>query len=265
MFDHEVLVQACTWGLWGLLAVMALAAYLHRFLSPKLIRQVAGRITRILHPVDWVWLLGAGILPGFLTIATLRLTPWGGNGFGILHVFVRLPFHQKLPLPAVQFFATFLITLIVLVRVIRWRLARRAAFLGFEPSHPAAAMLAIASATAFIPLIGWAQIHDSQRWLIAAAGLLIFPFCWLVFILLRALSSNDRLLQMTTVSRLLVPACAATMTALLLATPYFEAARLLWFHQDTLMRMDPHVPALSRWEYQIAVQAQKEFREALGY
>ena len=54
-------------------------------------------------------------------------------------------------------------------------------------------------------------------------------------------------------------------TALLLTVPYFEAARHHWFLRDTLLHMDPAFPAKSKYEYLLDVQAQKEFREALGY
>lgn len=57
-------------------------------------------------------------------------------------------------------------------------------------------------------------------------------------------------------------------TAMLLMVslaPVYKAAGQHWFERDTLIRLDPLYPAMTRYEYEASIQLQKELREALEY
>lgn len=264
MIDHEFITQLCTFAAAGLLGIMAGAVALFRFRVPKLIRELALRVDLLLRPLDWTLLFLSGILPLCYLLAITRATPLGGLGRNIGGWLIELPFDGEIFLPLAQFAAATVMMLILPILVARWRLGKRARFFGFGSSVPG--WIALASAAALIPVLGWATTTASDTGLKISFALAVIPAGWLVMTVLWALIlGGSQLLHLCTLSRLLVPTYVAVAVLLLLATPYFSWSRTQWFQQDTLNRLDVKYPSLSKFEYQLSLAARKEIREALGY
>ena len=279
MIDHEILSRFCGYLVWLLTGLCLGLVALHRFRVPVLLRRLAGRVGDLMRPVDWLWILGLGVaLPFVFVMVVNRFTPLGGRDFGVRGVWLLLP--------AGHFLGLLVLWLLVPAAVVRWRLARRTAFLGFS-SPSWASLLSITCALAFVPVIGWAAISGppggfwstwmeelgldagksgalSQRFCLAL-GLLAVPALWLAVTVFRALmgaahSSFFRAAQ----SVILVRALAAAMLLIMLSTLVFKSAEQAWFEKDTLLRTDANTPGWTRYEYLVAVQMRKELREILG-
>jgi hypothetical protein len=156
--------------------------------------------------------------------------------------------------------------LILPVLIARWRMGKRAACFGFGKTRLWPGGLALLSAAAFIPVIGWAVTNASDVALKISWGLLVIPTAWILAVMIRAMTAGgSHLLHLATVSRVLVSSCLAAMVVLLLTTPFFMATRQYWFKQDRMNRLDAAYPSLNKFEYELALAARKELREALGY
>jgi hypothetical protein len=266
MFDHGVFAQICSYTVAAVLGLMAMAVALFRFRSPPLVRRLSARMEVLLHPVDWLWLLAAGIpsLPYLMLIA--HLTNLGGYGTGFSEMPINLPYGGHANLPMAQFAGVLLMMLILPILVARWRLGIRAAAFGFANTRLWLGSLALLSAVAFIPVVGWAVIAESKAGLVAAWLLLALPVAWLCGVACRAMISGTAwLLHHTTASRVLVPAYVAGLLYLLLTMSFFKWSRQYWFERDSLSHLDPAYPAFSKFEYDLSAAARKELREALGY
>jgi len=278
LIDHEILSRFSGYVIWLVLAIFVGLAALYRFRVPAMVRRLAGRMTQLIRRVDWAWILGAGVvLPFVFVMAINRLTPLGGRDFGMLGT--------SFLLPAGQFLGLLVLWLILPVLVIRWRLAQRVGFFGFPPPSWMSG-LAVASAVAFVPLIGWVGISGSpgsfwQNWVGGlifdmepggppapvfwwTIGLLAVPLLWLVATAWRAVfSCPKRLLHRAAASLFLVKSFAVAMLVIILATVGFKAAEQYWVERETLLRTDVSTPGWTRYEYSVAVQMRKELREIL--
>ena len=67
------------------------------------------------------------------------------------------------------------------------------------------------------------------------------------------------------VGRSLIPCLATAALLSISAVPFYKAAARYWFERDGLIRLDPEHPAMSKFEYECAMQMRKELRETLGY
>jgi hypothetical protein len=266
MTEHEILAQLCTYATWALLGIASGLAALYRFRSPRLVRGLAARMELLLRPADWAWLFVAGIPPFIYLMLIARLTTLGGTELNILSLSIDLPYYDGLPLPLAQFVGMFLTALILPVLAARWRIGKRAAFFGFGKTRPWSGGLALISAAAFIPVLGWAVTTGSDTGLKIAWPLFVIPLGWVLAVMIRAMTTGmSQLLHLNTVARILVPTYLAAAVVLLLATPYFNWARQNWFEKDPMARLEVAYPSLTKFEYEISVAARQEVREALGY
>ena len=256
--DHEMFARASCVGAWILLMVLFCGTALYRYRSPALIRGLAKRMETLMRPVDWAWLLGGGLLIPLAYVMILnRFTPLGGRDLGLRTTFMLLP--------AAQFLGLIVLMVLLSVLITRWRLGKRVAGLGFASGNSKSGWLAIACAVAFIPVVGWGACAPSEVGLAVAAGLILIPTLWLLAVMLRAvLSKPSRLLHRSTSARVLLPVYATAMLLMVSLVPVYKAAGQHWFEQDTLIRLDPAYPSITRYEYEAAVQMRKEFRTALG-
>lgn len=278
LIDHEILSRFFGYAIWLVLAISLGFASLYRFRVSAMVRRLAGRMTQLVRPVDWAWILGAGVLLPFVFVMAInRLTPLGGRDFGMLGT--------SLLLPAGHFLGLLVLWLIFPAVIIRWRLAKRAGCFGF--SNPSwLSGFVVATAVAFVPWIGWMGITGSpggfwRNWVgelffdmepggpPAPAfwwtfGLLAVPVLWLAASAWRAVFSRPaRLLHRAATSLLLMKAHAVAMLVILLAALGFKAAEQYWFERETLLRTDASTPGWTRYEYLEAVQMRKELREIL--
>jgi hypothetical protein len=278
LIDHEILSRFFGYAIWLVLAIFLGFAALYRFRVSAMVRRLAARMVQLIRPVDWVWILGAGVvLPFMFVMAINRLTPLGGRNFGMLGTYLLLP--------AGHFLALLVLWLILPVLLIRWRFAKRAGFFGFHKPSWISGLVA-ACAVALVPWIGWLGISGPpggflQNWvgelgfemerggpLVSgfwwATGLLAVPLLWLGATAWRAVFSRpERLLYRAVASLLLVKSYAVAMLVIILATAGFKTAEQFWFERETLLRTDASTPGWTRYEYLEAVQMRKELREIL--
>ena len=130
---------------------------------------------------------------------------------------------------------------------------------------------AVVCAAALIPVSGWfASREPDLEWYILfvplAFFLIVFPISWLLANSFWAVfgSSGLRLLECAAISRALMPAYAVAMLLMVAAAPFHKAAERAWFRRDTTMTAVPDFPAVSPYDYAIAVQTRQNIREALG-
>ena len=257
--DHEIFAGASCIGAWILLTVLFCGTAAYRYRSSSLIRRLAKRMEALMIPSDWAWLLVAGLLLPLAYVMILnRLTPLGGRDLGLRTTFMLLP--------AAHFLGLTVLMILLPLLIVRWRLGKRAAAFGFTNRRSRMGGFAAACAVAFIPVVGWAACAASKVGLAAAAALLVLPLIWLLAILLSAVFSTPaRLLHRSTSARVLLPVYATAMLLMVSLASVYKAAGQHWFERDTLIRLDPAYPSMTRYEYEASIQLQKELRQALGY
>ena len=256
--DHELFARASCIGVWILLMVVFCGTAGYRYRSPALIRGIAKRMDTLMRPADWAWLLVAGLVMPLVYVMILnRLTPLGGRHFGLQTTLMLLP--------AAHFLGVTVLMILLPLLITRWRLGKRAAAFGFTNGKSKSGWFAVACAVAFIPVVGWSACALSEVGLAVAAGLILVPTLWLLAVMLRAIFSNpSKLLHRSTSARVLLPVYATAMLLMVSLAPVYKAAGQRWFERDTLIRLDPAYPSMTRYEYEAAVQMRKEFREVLG-
>lgn len=290
LLDHVILSRFFNYICWLVMALSLGLAAAYRFRFPQLVRRLAARLTELLHPADWVWILGLGILLPFAYVMGInRLTPLGGREFGMMGTAMLMP--------AGHFLGLLGLWLVTPVQIIRWRLARRASGFGFSgPSR--IGWVAVISAAAVVQWIGWIAITgrypdwwaawmrppleglscaiselpvsdpgidlNLPTWLLLI--LLIVPVLWLCGVIARALFCRaDRQLYLAAAARVLVISWAAALCVLCLASQGFKAEENYWIARDELGRMDPARPAMSVYEYRTAVQLHKEMQDIFHF
>jgi hypothetical protein len=276
MIDHELWSWVGSCLVWLLMGVMMLGLAFYRYRVAGLVQALSKRFESLLESKDWMWILGAGvILPFVYVMAINRFTPFGGHAYSVAGTYLLLPL--------AHFVAWALLCWIALGIVIRMRIARRAMPFRFK-SPGWLAWVALISTLAFVPMIGWSVMtevpdtfwfdwirriswidyspdHVSWRFR-TAIGLLAVPVLWLLGVAAAGLigGKNGLLIQAVT-ARAMIRGCAFVMFACAMAAWGFQSMEQHWFNQETPMKIDPKLPAWSRYEYQSALQMRKEFRE----
>lgn len=276
--DHDLISWVLSDALWlGIAFCLGLTA-LFRFRVPVLTRRLARRMTGLLRPSDWAWIVAAGVvLPIAYVIGINRFTPLGGRQMGV--------WATGQWLPAVHFAGLWMLWLTVPVQIVRWRMAARARGFGFRgPSR--IGWVGIACAAAFVPMSGWAVISPGmleQDWFFgqevtkfaelaklswmtwAAIGLLAGAFLALVAgISMAIFARSERLLMPAVSARAMVPGFAAMLLLLALSSIAFKAAQQSWFERDTLWKFDHSTPGWSVIEGRIATQLHEELQEIVA-
>jgi|GEM_PF-6259029 len=280
MLDHAILSRFCAYATWIVMALCLGATALYRFRVASMPRRLARRTVDLLDRRDWAWIVGGGvILPFAYVMAINHLTPLGGHESGLRGTAMLLS--------TMHFQGLWLLWFTVPAQIVRWRLARRADVMGF-PKATWLGWVTVASAIAFVPLIGLAaishsfggfwkgvmadleieiiQTHISPALFWTAVGLMALPVAGTATRVCAAIFSRPGgLIPRTAASMALTRVYAGTLLLAALSIPAFKASGQYWFEQDRLMRADPSMPGWSAYEYKVAVQARKELREAMGY
>ncbi len=268
MAEHLLASRACSLAVWVMLGLGLLAVVVYRFCLPPAVLRLAQRVNELLQPIDWAWLLVAGVLLpfGYVT-ALMRLTPLGGQDWGI-HA-------TGWTLPAADFLALALLLLVVPVWVARWRLSRRAAALGICSGNPLIGWLAVAAGLAFVPVLGlsapmlidecglgrmdWNFENPSFIW----KSVLLVPLLLLILAsVVRALAVPfTRQFSRAVVALAVIPAYACGMLLVMLSLPVYQAAQVSWEHHDALTKLTAN--GGTRYEGEVARQLLQEVREVL--
>lgn len=267
LVDHEILARFCAYGVWTGAMICLVAVWAYRFRTPPVVRRLGLRAGELLFFSDKLLVMVIGVGMPFLYVQVLtRLTSLGGRELSLYYQDFRIPHIDSQPLAFVQWVGFLILVTLLSVSVIRWRLSRRARALEFHRGQHALLGLAIACTIAFIPVAGGTVANQWSPGAYVAMGIFSVPALWLAAAISVSLFTNSpKLVQHAVVARALVPAFATAALLAFLAVPFYKAAALHWFHQDKLLRVDPEHPAISKYEYECAVQLRKETRAILGY
>ena len=168
--------------------------------------------------------------------------------------------------PAGQSSAMMGMMVLLPVMIARRRLARRGAVLGWAGKRQNPGWIAVVSAAASLPAFGWALAGEkpSETPLHIAGGLLLLPQLYLLVIGFRALFSRQAgLLRRVSVSRVLLPAYAAGMLAMMLAVPLYHAEERHWIAKDRLTEVGVDAPGIGPCEWQVAQSMRAELLKIL--
>jgi len=248
-----------------LLPFAALLLFLFRFVVSPIIRLPAKQMAGVLGKMDWLWVIGLGVVcPILFFLTIIRLTPLGGRGYGLMYF--------QAALPGVQYTALLLTLLVAPALIVRWRLGKSLAPFHFEDRFTvpialaAMAMLAVWSLAA-LPFIEFLEKNDSINGFTLAA-LAAPPALCVALIFANALRAilgkpHSRLAQAATAVAVL-PAYPIAVLLLCSLTPIHHAEEKRWLAKETLLRIDPNAPDLGAYEFKIAAQKRKEINAITG-
>ena|GEM_PF-2026481 len=256
--DHAIFGRFAWLVAWLVLGIFSLGAFLYRFRGSRLTRRLALRMTSLLGPRDWLWIIGAGvILPVAYYQAVYRVSKFGLRDWAIITSDDVVPFRQLLVL-------TLLLIALPIV-IASARLGMRAGAAGLASKNPWPLALTSICGLLALPLVGVGHFADFDP-----AGTLasIFTKIFAVVILVvaaRALFSRTyQLLRRMAIARAIAPAYATGMLAIAANILVCHLEERHWIARDHLLEITPEAPASSRYEYLTAQAMQEETIEFLG-
>ena len=258
MTEVMLACRAGALAIWILLGCGLLALGIRRWTQPKWRSLLARRVTALLRPGDWLWILGAGVVLPFASLtAVICWTPLGGREWGLIKGDGFLPLGAALLTLA-------LLLLAVPGLIAAWRLARRAAPLGLGGGGLLLGWQAVACGLVLIPAVGLVEPPTATpRWAMIAKGLLLLPL--LLFILAASVRTlfgkPGRRLFGSAVALSLMPSYAFAMILLIGSVPLARHAQTGFERQDPMMELGPN--GITRQEAAIARIMLAEIREAL--
>ncbi len=258
--DHEGFSRIASLAVWGVLGLMLGAAALFPCRGSALIQRLSRRLVDLLRPVDWAWILGAGIvLPLLYYLVVYRFTPLGARELSLrISMFI---------IPAGQVTSMALLMIVTPLLIARWRLGKRGAILGWRKGRAWLGWTAVICGALALPAFGLIFAADKGSptvMMIAAALLGILVLTWLVLGIRALFSKRPALLRRVNLSRILVPTYALGMLLMAASMPLYHAAEKRWLAQDRLMEITPEAPAMSRYEWETAQAMRAELLEILN-
>jgi hypothetical protein len=255
--DHALAGRLLSLAAWLLLGLTVLAAGLYRFRGSLLTRQLSDRLTGLLRPGDWMMLFAIGVvLPLLYHLAISRFTPLGGREWSLKA--------SAFLLPAGQFSSLLWLMIVLPVIVARRCLAKRGAAVGMAGGKQPVAWIAVLLGAAALPVFGKAFLGETptQTPFIVAGCLLGLLQLYGLVIGIRALFSRQAgLLRRATIARVLMPAYAAGMLAMMLAVLLYHAEEKHWISRDRLSAVTVEAPAMGRFEYDVTQAMKQELLE----
>lgn len=258
MVEHLLASRVALLAVWTLLGIAIAVLAVYRFCLPRWLRSLAQRMNALLLPVDWAWMLGAGVvLPfGYVTVL-MRCTPLGGQDLGLIKGGVA-------PVLAADFLALALLMLVMPAMIAHWRLGRRAAAFGICTARALWGWLAVAAGAAAVPLIGLTPmpVADLNLQLVLKLAMLA-PLLLVIFAnVVRALVLPfTRQFSRAVVALTLIPAYACGMLWVMLSLPVYQAAQAAWERRDAMTEIT--VDGITRYEGEVARQLLREVRQVL--
>ena len=227
-----------------LLLLMVLGAGIESVRRGKRVNGLAEGLQPFFQAFDraWIFVLGVVLPVGFYLIIT-RLTPLGCRDIGLVH--------YSIPPALIQAAAALLLSLTLLLEAIRWRIGRRAGFLGLKSRWQWTGRGIAAITACLIPLSGavrWTTGNgdDFLRPVAAACGIPLLWLCWQAGAVL--FSPKDHALAGTLLVRRLIAPLLVLTSLLLACGPVLERTERAWLSRDTITRSDPTHGGLLKWE-----------------
>ncbi|MDB6079458.1 MAG: hypothetical protein JWO82_3205 [Akkermansiaceae bacterium] len=247
--EHELFgAVLATAGILLLAAVCILTA-LYRFRAARLIATLARQGAALLQPIDWLWLIGLGTVLPFVVFQFISRTGFpGGRDYSLTA--------SRFAAPIFAFEAFILLLIGLPVVIARWRLGRRAGFLGIAWTRRPWVGVAMASLAVIgcLTFGAYFTAESPPAW-ITAIEMAIFGLIhgWLILIVSRALfSRRENLLKRLTLARSVLPCYALALLLVALTVPLSRTLECYWLRQDRLTEVTPEAPAMSHFEYDVA-------------
>ena len=243
------------------LALLMLAAsaccFIFSFRNGRICRQLSGRFTGLFDRSDWFICLSLGVLLPILYFAVIRyFTPFGG-----------LDWYAKrdgLYLEYAKFLLLFLLIVSCSLLALQWRLRVRMNFYEFEDRRGKIGLILMIAGFAILPLLG--SCFQIERELYVKLNMsMIYPsvlvmgsiMIWLITLVLRYLvGSPEQALRRHTMARLMARTMICAFALVCATLPLHRAEEKFWMKRDTVMRVDPEHPAITRYEWE-AIQMMK--------
>lgn len=258
--EHEFLGKGLSAAVAGSVGAFMIILMAYRFRGGFLRRTLSERLTFLLQAKDWWWIMGVGTLLPFLAFQiVIRLPLVGAREWAIkVSNFIS-------PCAANGLYVWILILLPVLIA--RWRLGKRAGFLGlsWRPSWfgwGLACLLILA-----IPFAPQATLPWNLSEPVAIGYLLLSHAAswWAMVTAIRGLfSKQEHLLKRVTLSRAVLPAYALTLILTSLAAVAGYALERHWTQRDHLMEVSAEEPGMNRYEHRVMQAMQRELLEVLN-
>ena len=259
MADHALATRLLSVAGWHLLGLGLLAAFFYRFRSSSLTRRLSRRMELLLRPMDWIAIIGIGIIAPLMYYHLIRWhTVLGGLDWSLkASAFI---------VPAGQFSSMLWLMLVLPVLIARRRLSLRGGYAGLGSKKSAWGWISVACGIIALPLFGAAFLAGgaAESVFVISGGLLSALQIYFLIAGSKALFFSGRaaLLRRVTISRVLMPAYAAGILAMTAMIRSSHEEEKHWIAKDTLMG-DGETPSLSRFEYEVTQQLQRELLEIL--
>jgi hypothetical protein len=241
---------------WSVLGLATLAAGLYRFRCSVLTRSLSEQFVPLLRPVDWLWIIGVGIVfPAILYVVISRFTPLGGREWSIKA--------SNYVVPAGQFSSMLYLMIVLPLVMIRRRLALRGRTAGLAGGRQWFAWIAVISGILALPMFGLTfDVSQPQESVMLGGGFLLALLQLYPLVAgSRAIFSRHSLLRRATISRLLLPVYSLGMLAMIIGMLLFHAEEKCWIAQDRLMVITKEAPGLTPFEYDLTQTMQQELIE----
>ncbi len=258
--SHALLGRIAAVAVWVLLGFALVAVVLYRFRHSPVLAFLSTRNRDLLKASDWAWIIGGGCLFPILWYWTIaQLSPLAAHHWNLrMTGFIQ---------PSGQFTSTGWVMLTAPIVITRWRLSKRAPFLGMKPRYPWLGWLAVGFSLLAVPLFGaitHVGSHGATVMYAATAALGFAQLWWLTSALVALFGKPSSALFRQSVARCLVPTYATGMTLAILASPLFHRSEIHWTQQDWLMEISVGEPSAGRYEYRVTQQLKLELQETLG-
>jgi hypothetical protein len=284
--DHELMNRVVAFVLSALLVLVCAGVALYRFRSTTFVRRMSKRIALLFTPVDFAWIIGAGVLLPFAFMQGIsRLTPLGGrDGSFIAHGGM---------ITAGQHLTAAVLMLLLPILLGSWRAGRRIGLPGMRSGRNTAGWTAVAGGFLAVLMFGIALFANDSGMLFSAAWdgdfntdfLELDPFevappafswVWIAVLLvglmivtllgsgIRAIfTRRHHLLRRLVASRVLVPSYACGALLFSLESQLCHEAERHWVAQDRLLMSRPERPGLTEIEFAEVERERAHLREAL--
>lgn len=255
--DHELFERACSIAAWILLGSAAGLAGLHRFRHGALNHRLAARLSLLAAPIDWILLISGGILlPLLCYFLVTRFTPLSFRDWSLRWTVFMVPSLQ------VGAFVTSMLVLPVVIA--RWRLGKRAGFIGLQSKRMWLAAFAGICSLIAIPLVGLGH-HMRHEWFLIPISLPIaFPLVWLLVGLFKAVFGyNEEAFRNEILARWIQPVWVTGMLVMALSAPLLYKSEQYWIQRDKLMEITAETHGVSRYEWLVTQQLRKELLEMM--
>lgn len=286
--DHELMNRVVVFVLSVLLMLTCAGAALYRFRSTTFARRMSQRISVLLAPADFAWIIGCGVLLPFAFLQTIgRATSLGGRDWSFIAHGGMITVGQHL--------AAALLMLLLPVLLGSWRSGRRTGLPGIQSGRIVPGWTAVVGGFLAVPMFGIAMLASSSSGMLFSSDwgcdfgtdfLELDPFevappgfawIWIAVLLLGLMivtliglglrsvfTRRHRLLRRLVASRVLVPAYACGALLFALESQLCHWAERHWVAQDRLLMPRPDLPGPTELEFHEVERERANLREALG-